>query len=288
MKIEFSIIIPTYNRADFISKTIRSVLSQSYQNFELIIVDDGSTDNTEEVVRGIVDKRIKYYKKLNEERAIARNFGIERAAGKYITLLDSDDILYTHHLQTATQIIEEKNPELFHLGYEIKSENGKIIRKVNNRKGNLNDSLITGNHLSCIGVFIKNEIAKETRFNEDLEIIGSEDYELWLRLASKYQLHYSNEITSCMNQHADRSVTNFDSGKLITRINKLIQIVIKNTSWNPSEIKRFVVHRYLYLSLHLAMNNNRKLAIQFLVKALTYYPILFLSRKSFGILKNLP
>jgi glycosyltransferase involved in cell wall biosynthesis len=107
----FSIIIPTYNRTDRISGTIQSVINQHYTNFDIVLVDDGSTDNTEEIISSIQDPRIRYFKKENEERAIARNFGIQQAAGDYITFLDSDDALYPHYLDEALIMVEQDNQE---------------------------------------------------------------------------------------------------------------------------------------------------------------------------------
>ncbi|MCS6985063.1 MAG: glycosyltransferase family 2 protein, partial [Leptospiraceae bacterium] len=78
----FSVILPTYNRASWLPRSIQSVLDQKFQDFELIIVDDGSTDNTREVVAHFSDPRIKYYYKENQERSAARNFGIRKASGQ--------------------------------------------------------------------------------------------------------------------------------------------------------------------------------------------------------------
>jgi len=87
-----SVIIPTYNRAHTIGRAIKSVLNQTYQDFEIIVVDDGSTDNTEEVVKSFRDKRIRYIQhKKNKGAAAARNTGIKSAKGKYIAFQDSDD-----------------------------------------------------------------------------------------------------------------------------------------------------------------------------------------------------
>jgi len=87
-----SVIIPTYNRANFIDVAIKSVLNQSYQDFEIIIVDDGSTDNTEEIVKNFNDFRINYFfHKFNQGISAARNTGIKACQGKYIAFLDSDD-----------------------------------------------------------------------------------------------------------------------------------------------------------------------------------------------------
>jgi glycosyltransferase involved in cell wall biosynthesis len=87
----FSIILPTYNRASFISKAIESVIDQLYNKWELIILDDGSTDNTKEIVLSFNDDRIRYIYQENKERSAARNNGIRNAKGEYICFLDSDD-----------------------------------------------------------------------------------------------------------------------------------------------------------------------------------------------------
>src|SRR5687768_637150 len=188
----FTVIIPTYNRAGFITRTVQSVLDQTYKSFEIIVVDDGSTDNTEAVLQPIIQEHsnVSYFKKKNEERGAARNFGITKAKGQYVTFLDSDDILYSDHLQVAVELIGKKNsPEIFHLAYEIVRTDGSVVTKYNNYSGSLNIRLIRlGNILSCMGVFVRREIAIKNLFVEDREMSGSEDYELWLRLAGQYEI----------------------------------------------------------------------------------------------------
>ena len=101
----FSIIIPTYNRAHVLGRTIDSVLSQSYADFELIIVDDGSTDKTNQLVESYEDERIKYYMISHGERSRARNYGVTKTRGKYVCFLDSDDTFLQHHLQVFNDAI---------------------------------------------------------------------------------------------------------------------------------------------------------------------------------------
>ena len=100
MKIKFSIILPTYNRAYLLPYAIESVIEQSYKNWELIIVDDGSTDNTRDLVKKYKkkDKRITYIYQDNSERSAARNNGILRASGEWVCFLDSDDKYLSNHL----------------------------------------------------------------------------------------------------------------------------------------------------------------------------------------------
>jgi len=124
-----SIIIPTYNRAKFLPRAINSVLRQTYRDWELIIVDDGSTDNTKEVVQPYLeDKRIQYYYKKNSGAAASRNFGVNKAKFKWITFLDSDDEAKHNWLSSYIKIINNGNDiVLCSSGAEIIDETGKII-----------------------------------------------------------------------------------------------------------------------------------------------------------------
>lgn len=109
-----SVIIPTYNRAELVPRAIDSVLGQSYQNLEIIVVDDCSEDNTEEVVKAIADNRLRYYcHDINQGGSTARNTGIELACGKYIAFLDSDDVWLRQKLELQLQAIAIKanNPD---------------------------------------------------------------------------------------------------------------------------------------------------------------------------------
>ena len=100
-----SVIIPTYNRADLITQAIDSVLQQTYPDFELIVVDDGSTDDTESVVRAYGD-RVRYVRTQNGGTGHARNVGMQHASGRYLTFLDSDDLLYPYALEIETRLLE--------------------------------------------------------------------------------------------------------------------------------------------------------------------------------------
>lgn len=122
MMIKFSVIIATYNRADTLSKAIDSLLNQSYTNWEAWIVDDGSTDNTEEVVAAYLNKdnSIYYIKQENNGVAKARNRALPNVNGEYVTFLDSDDWYESNHLETRAAILS-KNPkvDLLHGGFKI-------------------------------------------------------------------------------------------------------------------------------------------------------------------------
>ena len=180
----FSIVIPTYNRAKFIDKAIASLLNQKYEDFEVIVVDDGSTDNTEEVVKSFNNNKVKYYKKENQERGAARNYGAKLAKGEYINFFDSDDIAYDNHLQVALEtVISNEKPDVFALNYDLLVSENKYKNVVKFK--DINKQLINKNLLSCNGVFVKKEVAIQNPFSEIRELSASEDYLLWFLLASQ-------------------------------------------------------------------------------------------------------
>jgi len=105
-----SVIIPTYNRADLIKDAISTVLAQTYQNFEIVVVDDGSQDNTAEIIRDFGDERIKYIYQENSGVSSARNNGIKNASGEYVAFLDSDDLWHPQKLEKQLSVLEN-NPD---------------------------------------------------------------------------------------------------------------------------------------------------------------------------------
>ena len=131
MEYLISIITPTYNCAQFIGETIKSVINQTYTNWEMIIVDDASNDNTEEVVKSIKDERIKYIRlKENSGAATARNIAMENASGKFMAFLDSDDIWIKDKLEKQVKFMIDNNYNFTCTAYEKMNEKGDSLNKV--------------------------------------------------------------------------------------------------------------------------------------------------------------
>ncbi len=288
----FSIIIPTYNRGALIGKTIQSILSQTFVDYEIIIVDDGSTDNTEEIIKSVKSEKIILIKQKNNERGAARNAGTKKANGTYITFLDSDDVFYPNHLQIAHNTIKNNlNPEVFHTRYEIIKEDGQVIEQKKLLTKKINKNLISGNFMSCNGVFLRKDIALANLFNEDRALSALEDWELWLRIASKYSIIYSNTITSAIINHDSRSVLNTNKADLILRIETLLKYVLSNSqiiSYYKHEISKFKSSCYTYIALHLALTKNNRIdAIKFLIKGLRENNSAVFTRRFYAIIKHL-
>jgi len=291
----FSIVIPTYNRATLLLSAVDSVLAQKFDNYEVIIVDDGSSDNTELLCKekyGEVEN-VKYIRQVNSERGAARNNGLKASEGKYISYFDSDDLICKNHLSEASAFIQQKAfPEVFHLNYTIEDEEGNTIGKGPELKGSpANKELIKGNFLSCNGVFVRRDIALGNQFNEDRELAGMEDWELWLRIASKYSIHYIDTPTSVISNHSSRSVVSGSIQSLIKRVSKLLYYILENeevVKYFKSDINKFVSSCFTYISLHIALTyKNRYLSIKYLLKGFYKNPRIVFERRFFAIIKHL-
>lgn len=293
MKPFFSIIVPTYNRADLIKKTLDSLLVQQYDHYEIIVVDDGSTDNTEELVKAIEDPKISYYKKNNAERAAARNYGAAIAKGDYVNFFDSDDIALPNHLNEAAIVVQEHdNPYWFHLAYAWADPDAVVFKNVNHFKGEtLNSIIASGNPLSCNGVFIKKDIIAKHRFNEERALSASEDYELWCRLAARYPLFYSNTITSLVIDHEMRSVRTIHGEKLINRLELLLKFLEadkQTVDYFGKSFDKIKMDANSYIALHLANEPKYKLtSIKYLFKSLADSASLLQTKRFYATLKNI-
>ncbi len=288
----FSVVIPTYNRAGFVGKTIQSLLAQTYPHFEIIVVDDGSTDDTEAVVRGIGSDKLTYHKKQNGERAAARNFGARLAKGDYVNFFDSDDLAYPVHLQTALDLIAAKDkPEWLHLGYDFRDPEGNLLQQVNQLPEVLNERLVKGNVLSCNNVFIRRDVALQYPFNEDRDLSVTEDYELWMRLASRFPLWHTNQISSTVVSHDQRSVITVNRDKLIRRQELFLKYI-----WQDAEcLKKFGRSKkgmeadvYTYIALHLALTKqHRPDVVRYLFKSVVTQPNALSTRRFWASIKHI-
>lgn len=172
MKPAFSIIVPTYNRAHLIGITLDSILSQAYENFEVICADDGSTDNSKEVIQAYIEKdtRVKYHYQMNKGRSEARNLGVLHSKNEWLCFLDSDDIYFNNHLSTFVKMMEQ-NPHQKAFASEL-LYNGKVRqyhhKKLYQDQCNLYfKDFITSNPISLNQFCVLKKILPEIPFVQD-------------------------------------------------------------------------------------------------------------------------
>lgn len=190
-----SIITPLYNGERFIAKTIECVLAQTYTYWEMIIVNDGSTDHGAEIVQSYVDKdtRIKLYTQSNAGSAAARNNGIKRAQGRFIAMLDSDDLWDSGYLQSQVNFMQEHDASVACAAYRFINEDGEEILSpyVPSLIIPIKQMRIT-NRVGCLtGIYDTEKLGKHY-FKEELKSLR-DDYAFWLELAEEAGVIYGNQ-----------------------------------------------------------------------------------------------
>lgn len=232
-----SVVIPAYNRAEYLKDAIDGVIGQTYQDFEIIVVDDESKDNTKEVALAY-KKKVKYIFQKNKERGAARNNGIAHAKGDYVAFLDSDDFWLPEHLENCLKALEKnKDAAISFSNSYIFDKKGSIVSKIKSEAsyglplGKIvsNFSSFGCNASSCL---VKKQIFEKVGcFNETRALSGSEDWEMWVRIAGVAKFIPTNVYTAMIRFHTGKSSINPDS---MARSMKLaLDIVYKNVNLLP-------------------------------------------------------
>ena len=183
-----SIITPTYNCGEFIAKTIDCVLAQTYQNWEMLIVDDCSSDNTKGIVARYSDPRIKYHcLSSNSGAAIARNTALKMAKGRWIAFLDSDDLWNPTKLEKQINFMEDNGYTFSYHKYDEIDENGKLLGKVLSGPKHINHlGMISYCWPGCLTVMYD---ASKVGLIQITDIKKNNDYAMWLKISKKTSCH---------------------------------------------------------------------------------------------------
>ena len=290
-----SVVIPTYNYARFLGEAIQSVLDQTFDDFELIIVDDGSTDNTKEVVASFADPRVKYIYQENRGVCAAQNTGIQASIGEYIALLGADDVLLENALEKGVEVLDSY-PEVgfsYAQAY-IMDENGHIYRV---RKSSFLDAstivdgrkeirdLLVPYRITISAVMMRHHCLDEVGgFDEKIGNIA-EDRHLIIRLAKRYSAAYIAEPLvkyrvqpGSLSRHANPRVA--EEAFLL-----ILQEVFEDPDFAPHfQSWKNEAYSYFYRRIaSYAYGKDARLARHYMRKALRVYPQIMLQRNGIAI-----
>jgi len=268
-----SVIIPTYNRAHLIKRAIQSVLNQTYQNFEIIVVDDGSTDNTEEIVRDFNNEKIRYIRyNENKGAAFARNTGINVARGEYIAFQDSDDEWFPHKLQRQMEVFKNASPEVgvVYTGSWRIRNNERIYLPLftgKQRESNIYKGVFEARTagMPTPAFIVKKEcFIRAGVFEERLRRF--EDWELWLRISKYYEFRYIDEPL----------VTLYGTQVSITTdLNAYIEALKLILEKYPEEFrknKKMLAKDYFDISARLCSSGKTAQGIKYFLKSFRIFP----------------
>ena len=204
MKPEVSVIIPTYNRANLISETVNSVLAQTYHNFEVIVVDDGSTDNTLSVLSGY-GNQIRVIRQENQGAGAARNTGIREATGEFVAFLDSDDLWYPYKLERQVEHLKN-NPSLLWIysdaqAFDTQTNSPLFVFSHQSRQyeGDIARRLILKDFIPTTTTLIHRSVI--TKVGMFIEFPKAQDWDMWLRIAALYPVGRIPEVLARYRIH---------------------------------------------------------------------------------------
>lgn len=290
-----SIIIPSYNRAQLISIGIQSIIDQTYQNWELIIIDDGSTDRTEEVIRSFNDIRIRYIYQVNAERSAARNNGIRNAKGEWICFLDSDDEYLPNHLELLINYIQEFNlmTGLIITGLKTCSQT-KITNKpfLNLSNPSIFEEIWT-KFILPTQTCTHNTILKSNKFDERFRLW--EDTHLWLRITSNHTIYQIEEYSAIQNIHNEGTVVQGMKDIKMKDVRQYIKAILdlkENYSeifkgkLTDKQINEYVDNKYQMYLYQARQNKQFKVATRVFFKAFSHHPSIYLLKEFFKIPLN--
>jgi len=290
----FSIILPTYNRASMLHIPIESIIAQTYKNWELIIIDDGSTDNTKEIVNSFHDDRIQYFWQENKERSAARNFGINIASGQWICFIDSDDYYLENHLEGLHSKIEAEN---FRKAFYFTNLSRLVDNKIEHYPSCIPTNSNDVNFLFTLNIgliparwCVSKEILRKHTFNEDISI--SEDVDLAVRIVNEFPLIHVDQHSVVYVIHDDNT-TNLKNNVFQKRL-EVSRNIFKSTVGEKitrQAKKDEISGCYLGISKYYLNKNNSK-AIYYLIRSIianlknrqTKYKILVICKLAVSIL----
>jgi glycosyltransferase involved in cell wall biosynthesis len=266
-----SVIIPTYNRAELLYAAIASVLGQTFQDFEILVVDDHSPDHTAQVVQRFHDGRIRYLlHETNKGGAAARNTGIQNSAGEYIAFLDDDDEWLPEKLGMQIALLENSPPEVgcIYTGYlVIDRASGNILgQKPAVKRGDLSTALLSGN---CLGgtssVLVRRECFNAVGlFDEALP--SFQDYDLWIRLAQKFQFDCISRPLLKYYVHDQQIWTN------LAALTKGLAIMLNKYAATSAAQKKYYSSYYLSLGVAYCYRGDVRHGRQAYLTAARLYP----------------
>jgi glycosyltransferase involved in cell wall biosynthesis len=262
-----SVVIPTYNRAHLISRAIQSVLNQTYQDFEIIIVDDGSKDNTEEVVKNLNDNRIRYIRhNTNKGASAARNTGIKASKGEYIAFQDSDDKWFPDKLEQQVKAFDKvpsKVGVVYSGFYRIEGDNKIYIPSAHiaQKEGNIHNELLRRNFIGTPAVLIKKECFENAEyFDETLPAL--EDWNLWIELSKYYLFKYVNK--PLLYSYSTPNSVNRDQKNLF----KAREMILRNHFDDFNKDKKILSDYFLGIAVELCSNGDLINGRNYLISAL--------------------
>lgn len=285
----FTIIIPTFNRAKLLGNAINSVLEQAYTDWELIIIDDGSTDNTRQVVQSFINRHnnIQYFYQENKERSVARNLGIQQSKGQYLCFLDDDDYFLPNHLQVLQEaIIAQKKPvAIFRTGMITKEGEKRTHSPFYNPQKDKNPILFFLNNMVGMHTLaFHKEILDEVQF--DKRWFHFQDTHLLIRCLLKFPIHQVESYTAVYMRYPEMgSISIFTMENAEARTENNVAAIKdlfltggeRLINYLPNNMEQYLIaSKYLGHANGALFVKRKRLALRYVIKSLSISKVKYL------------
>ncbi len=255
---KFSIIIPLYNKEKYIENTLKSVLKQTFQDFEILIINDGSTDRSVELVNQIQDDRIKLVHQENQGVSVARNNGIKLAEAEYICFLDADDYWYPHFLETFHDLIEKyKNQSVFSAVFEVETQWNTFtsLYSIDDSKEDLIVDFFEASKKETVlwtscAVFKKSVFEKVGDFDSTIKI--AQDTDLWIRIGLEFPVVFTWKTLAVYKFDANSLSKKTDNVNDRLNFKKFEELEKTN-----SKLKEYLDLNRYFIAMHSKLNDKQ-------------------------------
>lgn len=274
-----SVIIPTYNRAALLRDAVRSVLAQTFSDFELIVIDDGSTDGTDRMMGGFDDSRLHYLKQENQGRSAARNRALSLARGRYIAFLDSDDLYLKDKLEKQVAFMDDHpDIDMIYTSAICVDDTGRPLDK------QIYTAEVEGNIYPQIAFFQPVTITLPTVMlrREVLDAVGHfdermerfEDTDLWRRIAKRFKVGILREPTCILKTHDDNALAAQNPEKIIGAIDYYVKKILREDADIDAGFLRAGASRLYeyYGRAFLSVTGWRRFGLRLLRTAIIFQP----------------
>jgi glycosyltransferase involved in cell wall biosynthesis len=266
-----SVIIPTYNRSESLPRALTSVLHQTFQDLEIVVVDDASTDDTARVVQSFGDGRIRYIRHdTNKKEAETRNTGVRNSRGDYIAFIDDDDEWLPEKLELQVNLLDSSPPIVgaVYTGFvRIDSATGKPLSEwISTKRGNIFHDMLSQNWVGTPSTVVLKRACFDAAGLFDPTIVFGPDYDMWLRISQKYQFDCIRRPLVKYYVHSDRLSTNYEL--MIAGLEAKLK---KHAALLAMDSKSYSRH-YLNLGTYYCISGNTKKGRVALLRAIRLYP----------------
>ena len=273
-----SVIIPTYNSGIFIGEAIHSVLCQTCTDYEIIVIDDGSTDNTREIIEKNFPQ-VRYFYIPNQGVSRARNYGIRMARGEFIAFLDADDLWLPEKLEKQLEVFKaDQELMLVFTEHRVFDTNGfrkqLFFKKKRLMKGDIVKNIFFYSHVTTSTVVVRRHVFQEVGFFEE-NLKAAEDDNLWMRIALKFRIHLIDEVLvnyRWTEKSLSRTAANLFDGDLknIELIEKKHKDLRKHLG--QANIRRKKSDIYNFYGYFFFSKGDHAMAKRYLIKSIAFYP----------------